>query len=92
MPLWILGSSLFGAYFAAETDEEARLLATSQLMSFADIFRGARNLTQPPIEDIETYWTPMEKGQVMQMLSCTIVGNPETVRQGLDGLLAYGRF
>ena len=48
---------------AAETDEKARRLATTQQMSFANIFRGARGLSQPPIDDIETYWTPMEKAQ-----------------------------
>jgi luciferase family oxidoreductase group 1 len=42
---------------AAANDDEARFLATSQQMSFADIFRGVRSLTQPPIADIETYWT-----------------------------------
>ena len=43
---------------AADTDHEARRLATTQQMSFANIFRGARGLSQPPIDDIETYWTP----------------------------------
>lgn len=135
VPLWILGSSLFGAQLAAalglpygfashfapqalhqalnvyrtnfkpspqqdkpyalvgvnviaaETDEEARYLATSQQMSFADLFRGARSLMQPPIEDIETYWSPQEKAQAGQMLSCSVVGGPETVRRGLLKLI-----
>jgi hypothetical protein len=38
--------------------EEARRLATTQQMSFANIFRGARGLSQPPIDDIESYWSP----------------------------------
>ena len=73
---------------AAETDREAKRLATTQQMSFAGIFRGARGLSRPPIDDIETYWTPMEKAQVMQMLSCSIVGSPDTVRTGIDRLVA----
>lgn len=73
---------------AAESDEEARRLATTQQMSFANIFRGARGLSQPPIDDIETYWSPMERRQVMQMLGRSIVGSPETVRAGLDALVA----
>ena len=48
---------------AADTDAEARRLATTQQMSFADLFRGARGLSQPPIDDIETYWSPAEKAQ-----------------------------
>jgi luciferase family oxidoreductase group 1 len=134
VPLWILGSSLFGAQLAAElglpygfashfapqaldmaiqvyrerfkpskqlvqpyilvglnviaaeSDAEARRLATSQQMSFADLFRGARSLTRPPIDDIETYWSPQEKAQAAQMLGCSVIGGPETVRAGLQAM------
>jgi luciferase family oxidoreductase group 1 len=73
---------------AAETDHEARRLATTQQMSFADIFRGARGLSKPPIDHIESYWSPMEKAQAMQMLARSIIGTPETVRAGIDMLVA----
>ncbi len=136
VPLWILGSSHFGAMLAAElglpyafashfapdelipalaiyrsrfkpsdqldsptamvgvnvvaaaTDAEARRLATTQQMAFANIFRGARSLSQPPIDDIESYWSPAEKAQAMRMLARSIVGSPETVRMGLEALVA----
>ena len=135
VPIWILGSSLFGAQLAAqlglpyafashfapqhldaalvayrqrfmpsapgaapcamvgvniiaaETDAEARRLATSQQMSFADLVRGTRRLTQPPIDDIDTYWTPDEKLVAGQMLACSIVGSPATVRAGMQALI-----
>ena len=135
VPLWILGSSLFGAQLAAglglpygfashfapqaqgqaleiyrrqfkpsaqqdrpyaligvnvmaaESDGEARRLATSQQMSFADLVRGDRRLMQPPIADIETYWTPQERFQASQMLSCSVVGGPATVLAGLRALI-----
>src|SRR3546814_20161633 len=48
---------------AAESDDEARRLATTQQMSFANIFRGPRTLSQPPIDDIDSYWSQQEKGQ-----------------------------
>jgi luciferase family oxidoreductase group 1 len=73
---------------AAETDAEARRLATTQQMSFANIFRGARGLSRPPIDDIETYWTPMEKAQAMQMLARSVIGSPDTVRAGMEALVA----
>jgi len=76
---------------AAETDEAARRLATTQQMSFADLFRGARGLSRPPIDDIETYWSPAEKMQAMNMLACTIVGSPQTVREGLQSFLQRTR-
>ncbi len=136
VPLWILGSSLFGASLAAElglpyafashfapqaliealavyrarfkpsaalekpyamvgvniiaapTDDEARHLATTQKMSFTNIFRGARGLSQPPIDDIETYWTPMEKAQAQAMLARAIYGGPDTICAGIKALLA----
>jgi luciferase family oxidoreductase group 1 len=73
---------------AADTDAEARHLATTQQMSFTNIFRGARGLSQPPIDDIESYWSPQEKVQAMRMLERSIVGSPETVRAGIDALVA----
>jgi luciferase family oxidoreductase group 1 len=73
---------------AAETDAEARRLATTQQMSYANIFRGARTLSQPPIDDIETYWSPVEKYQAMQMLERSIVGSRESVAAGIERLVA----
>jgi alkanesulfonate monooxygenase SsuD/methylene tetrahydromethanopterin reductase-like flavin-dependent oxidoreductase (luciferase family) len=57
-------------------------------MSFANLFRGARGLSQPPIDDIESYWSPTEKAQAMRMLARSIVGAPDTVRAGIDALVA----
>jgi luciferase family oxidoreductase group 1 len=71
---------------AAESDDKARRLATTQQMSFTNIFRGARGLSEPPIDDIESYWSPTEKAQAMRMLACSIVGSPDTVRKGIAKL------
>jgi len=76
---------------AAGSDDEARRLATTQQMSFTNIFRGARGLSQPPIDDIESYWSPTEKAQAMSMLARSIVGSLDTVRSGMDALLAETR-
>ena len=76
---------------AADSDEKARRLATTQQMAFTNIFRGARGLSQPPIDDIETYWTPMEKAQAGRMLARSIVGSPNTVRKGLAALVEETR-
>ena len=137
VPLWILGSSLFGAQLAAmlglpyafashfapdalmpalqvyrdtfrasaqlerpyamvgvnvvaaETDAEARRLFTSAQQSFANLFRGARGKLPPPVDDIERYWTAAEKAQASRMLSCSVVGSPETVRRGIAQILEH---
>jgi luciferase family oxidoreductase group 1 len=73
---------------AADTDKEAKRLATTQQMSFTNMFRGTRGLSQPPIDDIETYWSGPEKAQAMRMLARSIVGSKETVRAGIAALVA----
>ncbi len=73
---------------AAESDTAARRLATTQQMSFTNIFRGARGLSQPPIDNIETYWSPLEKTQATKMLARSIIGSPDTVRSGIAALVA----
>ncbi len=135
VPLWILGSSLYGAQLAAalglpyafashfapdelyralelyranfrpsaqleqpyamvganviaaDTDAEARRLFTSAQQAFTNLLRGARGRLAPPIDDIETYWTPLEKAQASRMLACAFVGSPATVRTGLAKFL-----
>ncbi|PZP40113.1 MAG: alkane 1-monooxygenase [Pseudomonas fluorescens] len=72
---------------AAETDEEAKRLATTQQMSFTNMLRGKRGLSQPPIDDIEAYWSPLEKEHAMSMLRRSIVGSVDTVRAGVESLL-----
>ncbi|MET0222570.1 MAG: LLM class flavin-dependent oxidoreductase [Tardiphaga sp.] len=71
---------------AADTDAEAKRLWTTQQMSFTNMFRGTRGLSQPPIDDIETYWSPAEKAQAMGMLRLAIVGSKATVQAGLQRL------
>ncbi len=136
VPLWILGSSLFGAQLAAQlglpyafashfapqallaalriyrerfqpsaqlarphamigvnivaadTDAEARRLATTQQMSVADLFRGTRGLSKPPIDDIDDYWTPAERAQAQGFLARAIVGSAARVADGVAALLA----
>ena len=131
VPIWILGSSLFGAQLAgmlglpyafashfapdalmpalaayrahfkpsrqldhphamvgvnviaAETDATGRRLFTSIQQSFTNLFRGTRGQLQPPIDDIDAYWSPGERAQASDMLACSFVGSADTVRHGL---------
>ncbi|HLS69809.1 MAG TPA: LLM class flavin-dependent oxidoreductase [Kiloniellales bacterium] len=73
---------------AAESDAEARRLATTQQMSFVDLVRGTRVHSKPPIDDIESYWSPTEKAQAGSMLERTIIGAPATIREGIEALIA----
>ena len=69
----------------ADDDATARRLFTSSQQSFTNILRGTRGRLPPPIDDIESYWTPPEKERASAMLRRSFVGSPETVRAGLSG-------
>lgn len=72
---------------AADTDEEARYLFTTHQQHATRMRRNTRGQLPPPIDDIETFWTPYEKASVTEQLSCSVVGSPETVRRGLQALV-----
>jgi luciferase family oxidoreductase group 1 len=131
VPLWILGSSLFGAQlaaelglpfgfashfapdalmqaldiyrerfkpsaqlqkphalacigvFAADTDAEAKRMFTSLQQQFIALRRGTPGPLPPPLESMEGHWSPQERMMVEHSLMYSVVGAPETVRQGL---------
>ncbi|HEU4524767.1 MAG TPA: LLM class flavin-dependent oxidoreductase [Gemmatimonadales bacterium] len=131
VPVWILGSSLFGAelaaalglpyafashfapaamtealalyrsrfrpsanlarpyamlgvnVFAAETDAAARRLYTSLEQAFIHLRRGRPGPLPPPDDRLEERLSPLDRQLIAEMLSCRVVGGPETVRRGL---------
>jgi luciferase family oxidoreductase group 1 len=76
---------------AADSDAEARRLFTTQQQSFINLRRGRPGLIPPPIDDIESYWTPPEKLMVERALACAIVGAPATVKEGMAAFIARHR-
>ena len=69
---------------AADTDAEARRLFTTVQQSFTNLRRGQPGPQPPPVDDVDAYWTPAEKLQASHVLTYSIVGSPETVREGLE--------
>jgi len=136
VPLWILGSSLYGAQlaamlglpyafashfapndllpalsayrggfqpsaqqgkpyamagihvYAADTDAGAKRLFTSAQQQLTNMVRNRRGKLQPPIDDIDSYWTPPEKAQASAMLKYALAGSRETIRRGLEDFVA----
>jgi luciferase family oxidoreductase group 1 len=132
VPLWILGSSLYGAQlaaqlglpfafashfaptmmaqaaalyrrefkasaqldapylmlalnvFAAETSAEAHYLFTTPQQQFVNLVRGVPGLLPAPIDNMDTIWQPHEKAYVDKALSCSVIGNPAEVKQGIQ--------
>jgi luciferase family oxidoreductase group 1 len=76
---------------AAESDHEAKRLFTTQQQSFINLRRGRPGLIPPPIDDIETYWSPAEKYGVERALACAIVGDADKVREGLAAFIERHR-
>ena len=76
---------------AAETDEEARYVFTTQQQAFVNLRRGRAGLVPPPIDDIEAFWEPHEKAGVAQALACAVVGSRDTVRRGIADFIQRHR-
>ena len=135
VPLWILGSSLYGAQLAAmlglpyafashfapqallqavaiyrerfepsaqldrpyvmvgcnaivaDTEDEARRLFTTPQQQFTRMVRGTRGRLPPPVDDIDSFWSPMEKAQASSMLACSFHGSPATIGERLAPLI-----
>ncbi|WP_267223279.1 LLM class flavin-dependent oxidoreductase [Dyella silvae] len=76
---------------AAGSDTEAKRLFTTQQQSFINLRRGMPGLIPPPIDDIESYWTPTEKFGVERALACAVVGDANTVQEGIEAFVARHR-
>lgn len=136
VPLWILGSSLFGAQvaaalglpfafashfapaqmmqaleiyrarfkpsaqldqphamlgynvFAADTDEEARLLATSMQQAFVNLRSGRPSKLQPPVPGYYENLHPGDQALLADVLSCSAIGSPDKVHREIKAFAA----
>ena len=136
VPLWILGSSLFGAQlaahlglpyafashfapgqmmqaielyratfkpsaqlakpyvmlgfnvFAADTDDQAKLLATSMQQAFVSLRTGHPSTLPAPKAGYLEQLGPQEKAMLDSVLSCSAIGAPATVQRQLQDFIA----
>ena len=132
IPIWILGSSLFGARlaamlglpyafashfapaqmmdaialyrrdfepsqqldrpyvmlgfnaFAADTDEEGALLATSMQQAFVALRSGQPGPLPPPVKDYAASLPAPHRAMLDMLLSCSAIGSPETVAAAIE--------
>jgi luciferase family oxidoreductase group 1 len=135
VPLWILGSSLFGAQvaaalglpfafashfapammmqaveiyrarfrpseqlerphvmlgfniFAADSDAEAQLLATSMQQAFVNLRSGRPSQLPPPKQGYEAQLPPAAKAMLADVLSCSAIGSLPTVHSALSAFI-----
>ncbi len=136
IPIWILGSSLFGAQlaamlglpyafashfapqqmmeaidvyrstfrssdrlaepyvmlgfnaFAADTDDEGERLASSMQQTFVNLRSGRPTPLQPPAEGYKQSLPPQQQAMLDQLLSCSAIGAPDTVKAALEDFVA----
>ena len=65
--------------FAADTDAEAELLASSQQQSFVALRTGNPRQLPPPVAGYRASLGPQGAGILDHVLQCSAVGSPETV-------------
>ena len=135
VPVWILGSSLFGArlaamlglpyafashfapaqmmqaialyraefepsaqlerpyvmlgfnVFAADTDEQAQVLATSMQQAFVNLRTGRPSKLQPPLPGYLERLPAQARAMLDEVLSCSAVGSPASVGQALHAFI-----
>ncbi|MEQ1820001.1 MAG: LLM class flavin-dependent oxidoreductase [Terricaulis sp.] len=73
--------------FAAPSDEEGRFLASSLMQAFASLRRGEPRRLQPPDASFEASLTDMERAQLEQVMHCSAVGSPETVKRSVEAFI-----
>lgn len=74
--------------FAAATDAEAKTLYSSLLQAFINLRLGRPAQLPPPIEGFEDTLDEGTIAALNQTLSCSVVGGPETVREGIAAFIA----
>ncbi|MBM6575482.1 LLM class flavin-dependent oxidoreductase [Microvirga sp. SRT01] len=69
--------------FAADTEEEAQLIATSQQQSFVRLRTGNPGQLPPPVAGYRGSLGPQGAAMLDNVLSCSAIGTPATVARGL---------
>lgn len=135
IPIWILGSSLFGAQlaahlglpyafashfspgqlmtaikvyreqfkpsealsqpyvmpgisvFAADREEDARLLASSWQQAFINLYSGRPSQLQPPVANYFEGLEAFQQHLLNDVMACSVVGTPDQVREQMDAFI-----
>jgi luciferase family oxidoreductase group 1 len=82
-PHAIIGAGIY----AADTDEQARKIFSSAQLQTLNLIRGRPGKLPPPIEDIESRWSPDERVAINQRPRYAAVGSGRTVEQRLGEII-----
>lgn len=73
---------------AADSDERATFLLSSIQQSFLNRQHGRPSLLPPPIADMDDRLDASARAGLAQRLRCSVIGGPDTVREGLRAFIA----
>jgi luciferase family oxidoreductase group 1 len=73
--------------FAADTDEEAQVRATSMQQAFVNLRSGRPARLPPPMPGYREKAGAAERALLDSVLSCATIGSPSTVREGLRSFI-----
>lgn len=73
---------------AADTDDEARVLVTSLQQAFVNLRSGRPSPLPPPRAGYYDQLSAIDRATLDQTLTYSVVGAPDTVRRGLQSLIA----
>lgn len=74
---------------AADTQEEADLLATSFFQMALGVIQGRSLPLRPPVEGFLQHISEPEAAALQNMMAVTFVGTKESVKEGLEELINY---
>lgn len=72
---------------AADTDTEAKKLATTMQQQFLKLIRNTPGPLEPPIDHLDSITNDLEKESLQSRASASIIGSPSTVKERLTDLI-----
>lgn len=82
-PYVMLGISIF----AADSDTEAELLASSWQQVFVNLFNGTPGQLPPPVANYMSKLPAIQQSMLRDVLACTMVGTAKKIRQQVDSFV-----
>ena len=74
--------------FAADTDEEAALVATSLMQAFIALRGGTPGQLPPPVPGFYESLSPAQRAGLDHVLSCSAIGGPDKVHAAIRAFIA----
>lgn len=73
----------------ADTDKEAKYLASSMAQVMVSITRGKMQPVQPPTDKLDQVLTPRELDMAKQRINSSMIGSESTVKQKIKAFIDY---